>query len=43
MENGCYVRVAYGALQQDTAKAGIERLVEGLQNIIGVDSAIACE
>ncbi|WP_413174762.1 pyridoxal phosphate-dependent aminotransferase [Anabaena azotica] len=34
MENGCYLRVAYGALQQDTAKAGIERLVKGLQIIL---------
>ncbi|AFY42282.1 pyridoxal phosphate-dependent aminotransferase [Nostoc sp. PCC 7107] len=34
MENGCYLRVAYGALQENTAKAGIERLVQGLQNII---------
>ncbi|MBD2296392.1 pyridoxal phosphate-dependent aminotransferase [Anabaena sphaerica FACHB-251] len=34
MEDGCYLRVAYGALQQDTAKAGIERLVKGLQIIL---------
>ncbi|MBE9049007.1 pyridoxal phosphate-dependent aminotransferase [Nostocales cyanobacterium LEGE 11386] len=34
MENGCYLRVAYGALQKDTAKAGIERLVQGLQTIV---------
>ncbi|MBD2438575.1 pyridoxal phosphate-dependent aminotransferase [Nostoc sp. FACHB-110] len=34
MEKGCYLRVAYGALQQQTAKAGIERLVQGLQKII---------
>jgi aspartate/methionine/tyrosine aminotransferase len=34
MENGCYLRVAYGALQPETAKAGIERLVQGLQAII---------
>ncbi|MCC5638515.1 pyridoxal phosphate-dependent aminotransferase [Nostoc sp. CHAB 5844] len=34
MENGCYLRVAYGALQENTAKAGIERLVQGLQKII---------
>mgnify|MGYP000223363254 FL=1 len=33
MEDGFYLRVAYGALQQqDTTKAGIERLVKGLQN-----------
>ena len=34
MEDGCYLRVAYGALQGDTAKAGIERLVKGLQTIV---------
>ncbi len=34
MEDGCYLRVADGALQQDTAKAGIERLVKGLQMIL---------
>jgi len=34
MEDGCYLRVAYGALQQETAKEGIERLVKGLQNIV---------
>jgi aspartate/methionine/tyrosine aminotransferase len=34
MDNGCYLRVAYGALQQETAKEGIERLVQGLQNIV---------
>jgi aspartate/methionine/tyrosine aminotransferase len=34
MEKGCYLRVAYGALQQDTAKAGIERLITGLKELI---------
>ncbi|MBD2665533.1 hypothetical protein B6N60_05258 [Richelia sinica FACHB-800] len=34
MEKGCYLRVAYGALQQDAAKAGIERLVTGLKGLI---------
>jgi len=34
IDNQCYLRVAYGALQQETAKEGIERLVEGLQNIV---------
>jgi aspartate/methionine/tyrosine aminotransferase len=34
MEDGCYLRVAYGALPADTAKAGIERLVKGLQTIV---------
>ncbi|MBW4514104.1 MAG: pyridoxal phosphate-dependent aminotransferase [Timaviella obliquedivisa GSE-PSE-MK23-08B] len=31
---GCYLRVAYGALDQKTAAAGIDRLVQGLQEII---------
>lgn len=34
MQDGCYLRLAYGALQKDTAKVGIERLVKGLQNIL---------
>ncbi|MGQ4648862.1 pyridoxal phosphate-dependent aminotransferase [Lyngbya aestuarii] len=34
MDDGCYLRVAYGALQQETAAEGIERLVKGLQAII---------
>ncbi|HLO86680.1 MAG TPA: pyridoxal phosphate-dependent aminotransferase [Nostocaceae cyanobacterium] len=34
LEHSCYLRVAYGALQQQTAKVGIERLVKGLQAII---------
>ncbi|BAZ02309.1 aminotransferase class I and II [Tolypothrix tenuis PCC 7101] len=35
MEDGCYLRVAYGALQQETVKVGMERLVQGLQTILG--------
>lgn len=34
MTHGCYLRVAYGALQQDTALSGIARLVDGLKNIV---------
>lgn len=34
MEEGCYLRVAYGALQPETAAEGIERLVRGLQAIL---------
>ncbi len=34
MDDGCYLRVAYGALQQETAKEGIERLVQGLETIV---------
>jgi aspartate/methionine/tyrosine aminotransferase len=33
METGCYLRVAYGALQKDTAAAGIKRLVQGIQSL----------
>ncbi|MEA5582392.1 pyridoxal phosphate-dependent aminotransferase [Nodularia harveyana UHCC-0300] len=33
METGCYLRVAYGALQKDTAQAGIKRLVQGLEGV----------
>lgn len=33
METGCYLRVAYGSLQQATAKAGIARLITGLKDI----------
>jgi len=34
LETGCYFRVAYGALQTETAAAGIGRLVKGLQAIV---------
>jgi aspartate/methionine/tyrosine aminotransferase len=34
LEEGCYLRVAYGALQPETAAEGIERLVRGLQAIL---------
>ncbi|MCX7592275.1 MAG: pyridoxal phosphate-dependent aminotransferase [Fischerella sp.] len=34
MNHGCYLRVAYGALQKQTAKEGMERLVRGLQKIV---------
>lgn len=34
VDDGCYLRVAYGALQAETAQAGINRLVKGLQNIL---------
>lgn len=35
MEGGCYLRVAYGALQKEIAAEGIGRLVQGLQAILG--------
>jgi aspartate/methionine/tyrosine aminotransferase len=34
MKDGCYLRVAYGALQQNTVEEGMQRLVKGLQEII---------
>lgn len=34
LEKGCYLRVAYGALQPETAIEGIERLVQGLTAIV---------
>ncbi|WP_414541523.1 pyridoxal phosphate-dependent aminotransferase [Nostoc sp. CCY0012] len=36
MKDGCYLRVAYGALHKDTAKEGIERLVQGLHKIVNI-------
>ncbi len=34
IEGGCYLRVAYGALQKEVAAEGIGRLVQGLQAIL---------
>jgi aspartate/methionine/tyrosine aminotransferase len=34
MHNGCYLRVAYGALEQETVAEGIGRLVEGVRAIV---------
>ena len=36
MESGCYLRVAYGALQRETVAEGIGRLVKGVKTILGV-------
>ena len=36
IEEGCYIRVAYGALQKETAQEGLERLTRGLAEILGV-------
>ena len=33
MENGCYLRIAFGALQKDTVSEGMDRLVAGLKGI----------
>jgi len=35
IEDGCYLRVAYGALKKSTATEGIGRLVKGLKSILG--------
>ncbi|MGK7873006.1 MAG: pyridoxal phosphate-dependent aminotransferase [Xenococcaceae cyanobacterium] len=34
MNDGCYLRIAYGALEKETAAEGIERLVQGLKIIL---------
>lgn len=34
MSEGCYLRVAYGALERATATAGITRLVQGLTDMV---------
>ena len=33
MNDGCYLRIAYGALQRDTVAEGIGRLVRGLREV----------
>src|SRR5262245_12187504 len=35
IENGCYLRVAYGALQPETVAEGVGRLARGIRNITG--------
>jgi aspartate/methionine/tyrosine aminotransferase len=39
IEDGCYLRVAYGALQQDTVAEGMGRLVKGLRMIARFESS----
>lgn len=34
MTDGCYLRIAYGALEADTARAGIGRLTRGLRALL---------
>ncbi len=34
LHQGCYIRIAYGALQRDTAAAGMDRLVSGLKDLL---------
>jgi aspartate/methionine/tyrosine aminotransferase len=41
MNEGCYLRVAYGALQKETVKEGMERLVRGLQGILSETYQVA--
>jgi aspartate/methionine/tyrosine aminotransferase len=36
MTDGCYFRVAYGALQKETVAEGIGRLVGGLREILSL-------
>jgi len=38
MDDGCYLRVAYGALQKETVAEGIERLVQGLPKIVASEN-----
>ena len=33
MDNGCYLRIAYGALQKETVATAVDRLVIGLNNM----------
>lgn len=33
--DGCFCRIAYGALDKETSEAGIKRLIKGLKEIIG--------
>lgn len=35
MSDGCYCRIAYGALDKESSETGIKRLLEGLKGIIG--------
>ena len=34
VEDKCYLRIAYGALQKETVSEGIDRLIEGLKQIL---------
>lgn len=36
MDNGCYLRVAYGALRPETVAEGVGRLARGIRNITSV-------
>ena len=34
MEDGCYVRISYGALDHSTIEQGMQRLISGLTSIV---------
>ena len=34
MNNGCYLRVGYGSLDEKISEIGIQRLINGLKEII---------
>ena len=36
MENGCYLRVAYGALRPETVAEGVGRLARGIRKLLDV-------
>jgi aspartate/methionine/tyrosine aminotransferase len=38
MTEGCYFRVAYGALQKETVAEGVGRLVEGLRALVSLET-----
>lgn len=39
LNEGCFLRLAYGALQRETAAEGVGRLVAGLKKILGAQGA----
>jgi len=34
LSDGCYLRIAYGALEPESARTGIRRLVQGLRSLV---------
>jgi aspartate/methionine/tyrosine aminotransferase len=38
MNDECYLRVGYGALQKETVAEGMERLVQGIQAILASEN-----
>jgi DNA-binding transcriptional MocR family regulator len=39
LSEGCYLRVSYGALTEETAAEGVRRLVKGLRSIVGATTS----